>query len=332
MNAKKNLLVTLANESYINQAKQLFSSVYWNAGWEGDYMLLAHEISEKKLKWFRDKWILIKKCKPIIKDIKSPESVKLSKFYMFKPEFKKWKNIVYLDADMIVKGSLDDLKRVRGFGAVLDHLVVNGLIDQFIIPSQMGKKTFNKLKKMYDIKTLTFKSGVMAFSSDVIKKDIFPKLIKLFKCYTKLTKSGNLDQPIFNLFFYKKWEELPILYNLDIKDFKFINYKKTKAIVIHFSESYKLGHHQNPIYEEWNSNLEKANKINLNKIPVPHKRFTQSEIKNYSHYLKIRSIFSFPNWIPFIDYQIGLIGIFLYDKFPKLYFILKKLKNKKFKN
>ena len=46
---KKNLLVTLADENYIDRAKQLFSSVYFNAGWKGDYMLLAHEIPEEKL-------------------------------------------------------------------------------------------------------------------------------------------------------------------------------------------------------------------------------------------------------------------------------------------
>ena len=62
---KENLLVTLADKNYIDQAKQLFSSVYWNAGWKGDYMLLAHEIPEKDLKWFRNKGILIKKCKPL---------------------------------------------------------------------------------------------------------------------------------------------------------------------------------------------------------------------------------------------------------------------------
>jgi len=39
---KKSVLVTLADENYIYQAKQLFSSVYFNVGWRGDYMLLAH--------------------------------------------------------------------------------------------------------------------------------------------------------------------------------------------------------------------------------------------------------------------------------------------------
>ena len=57
---KKNLLVTLADRNFLDQAKQLFSSVYWNAGWDGDYMLLAFKIPEQELEWFRKKRILVK--------------------------------------------------------------------------------------------------------------------------------------------------------------------------------------------------------------------------------------------------------------------------------
>jgi hypothetical protein len=117
---KENLLVTLADSMFVQQAKQLFSSVYWNAGWKGDYMLLAHEIPEKELKWFSNKGILIKRCK-LLHD--QPTSIRcnpvaLDKFYLFTPEFRKWKNIVFLDADMIVKSSLEGLTKIKGFGAV----------------------------------------------------------------------------------------------------------------------------------------------------------------------------------------------------------------------
>ena len=87
---KKNLLVTLADKNYITQAKQLFSSVYWNAGWNGDYMLLTgKETPENKLKWFRKKGILIKKCKLLEKKnvgLQNHPPIVLSKFYLFKKE------------------------------------------------------------------------------------------------------------------------------------------------------------------------------------------------------------------------------------------------------
>ena len=96
MENRRNLLVTLADKNYIQQAKQLFSSVYWNAGWKGDYLLLAHEIPEDELKWFTDKKFLVKKCTPLC-DQKTGEfnypPVIFDKFYLFTPEFKKWNNI-----------------------------------------------------------------------------------------------------------------------------------------------------------------------------------------------------------------------------------------------
>jgi len=325
MEYKKNLLVTLADENYIKQAKQLFSSVYWNAEWKGDYMLLAHEIPEEKLKWFKERGILVKRCKVIFKNIKG-KPVKLSKFYLFTNEFKKWENVVYLDADMIVKASLDELTEIKGFGAVLDDLIVNKLINQLTTPSQMNRKEFDKFKKIYNIKTHAFKSGIMAFKTNIIKKNTFSKLIKLFKKYAVLIKPGNLDQPIFNLLFYKKWEELPIVYNLDFRDFDFIDPNKLNGIVIHSCGENSPWIPNSPFHKEWKFNLNRSDKINLKKIPSSNKKSKKSKIKKYSFYLKIRSISYFPNWKHFIDYQTGLLGIFLYNYFPSLYFKLKKLK------
>ena len=323
MEHKKNLLVTLADKNYIEQAKQLFSGVYWNAGWKGDYMLLAHDIPEEKLRWFRNKGILIKKCKPIIKKNKSTKSVILSKFYMFTPEFKKWKNIVYLDADMIVRASLDGLIKIKGFAAVLNHLIINKIIDQFKTPPQIDLKTYLQIKRIYNIKAPAFKAGVMAFSTNIIKRKTFQKLKKLFKQYRELHRGGVEDQLILNLFFYKKWKELPIVYHIEVADFKFLDIQKIKAIVLHSKEN------NNSFHKEYTFNLERKNKIDLKEIPAPYKKFKQSKIKNYSLYLKIRSIFYFPNWTHLLDRYFGLIGIFLYDRFPRLYVKLRKLKDKR---
>src|SRR3989344_202987 len=119
MKHNTSVLVTLADEGFVDQAKQLFSGVYWNAGWRGDYLLLAHGIPERKLQWFRDKGILIRKCRPLYKKRIGWAPVNhTSKFYLFTPYFKKWKQVVFLDADIIVRASLDELTKVRGFHAV----------------------------------------------------------------------------------------------------------------------------------------------------------------------------------------------------------------------
>jgi len=98
--------VTLADKNYVKQAKQLFSSAYWNAGWKGDYMLLSHKVPEKELKWFRKKGILVKKCELFDKkDFEYWPPTILIKFYLFSTEFKKWKNVIFLDADIFVSFS-----------------------------------------------------------------------------------------------------------------------------------------------------------------------------------------------------------------------------------
>ena len=140
-----NLLATLADKNYIDQAKQLFSSVYFNAGWKGDYMLLSYEIPEEDLQWFRDKGILIKRCEPIYnQNIAHLPPVVEGKFYLFSHELKKWQNIIFLDADIIVRASLDDLTRIKGFAAV--QSLYNPKLYQHFIPSRkMNKKSVLEL-------------------------------------------------------------------------------------------------------------------------------------------------------------------------------------------
>ena len=338
---QKNLLVTLADESYIDQAKQLFSSVYWNAGWKGDYMLLAHEIPEEKLRWFKNKGILIRRCESLYdKEIAGWPIVVWSKFYLFTPEFKKWKNIIFLDVDIIVRASLDELTKIKGFaaryGSKLNH--------QFMKPkpmSQNGKskkrnmKSSSELKKNYNLKVYGINSGVMTFDTDIIKEDTFSQLQKLFELYGDICRLA--DQSILSLFFYKKFIPLLQVYNCNVDHMISVcsvKPEKIKGIVLHFNNPNKPWSLKNPFYNEYKNNLDKAESINLKEIPAPRKIWTNEDIKKYCLYLRIRHTLNLHKYIMWqypisisIDRIIGLFGIFLKNNFPKLYFILKKLKN-----
>ena len=112
----KNLLVTLANANFIDQAKQVFSSAYWPGGWDGDFLLLAHNVPEEDLDWFRNKGILVKCCSNAFsKPIGRFSLAVYDKFRLFTPEFRQWENIVYLDGDVMVRGPLTPLVEVQGF-------------------------------------------------------------------------------------------------------------------------------------------------------------------------------------------------------------------------
>ncbi len=332
---KKNLLVILAR---LEQAKQLFSSVYFNAGWTGDYMLLAHEseIPESELNWFRKKGILVKKCKPIsgsekLKTGKWPPII-FDRFYVFEPEFKKWKNIVLLEEDLIVRASIDRLTKVKGFAAVrgFSRLFKLFLDDIYVKLGKIDKKIYEELKKTYDLNAPSFNLGVIAFDTSIIKKDTFPNLVSLLNKYVEISASG--DESIFNLYFYKNWEELPAVYNVDpytLINFKKIKKEEVKGAILHFRHD-KPWNPKNPFYKEWKSNLDKAELIDLKKILLA-KKFEEAEIKDCQKILEKKKFSLKKNILKFkasANKTLGLLGLYLKNNRPRMYYQLNNLKEK----
>ncbi len=333
---KKNLLIVFGR---LKQAKQLFSSVYWNAGWKGDYMFLTpySEIPEKELKWFKDKGILVKKCKPIpnserLKRGKWPPLI-FDRFYVFKPEFKKWRTIILMEEDLIVRASLNELTKIKGFAVVKGYSRLSKLFLERILAKleNTDKKIYDKLRRVYDLNEPSFNIGVMAFNTSVIKKDTFSKLKQLLNEYIEISAAG--DESIFNLYFYKKWEELHSIYNIDpypLIYLKKIKKEEVNGIILHFRKN-KPWNYNNYFHKEWKNNLEKAELIDLKKIPPAHKIWTKQQIEKYESYLKNKhSNFNDIIWKTsvFIDESIGIFGLFIKKHSPRLYFKLKKLKDK----
>lgn len=313
---KQNLLVTLADRNYIQQAKQLFSSVYWNAGWEGVYMLLAHKIPEEELKWFTDKGILIRKCeqihnKPLGIDNYSP--VILDKFYLFTEEFKKWEHIVFVDSDVIVKAPLNYLTRTKAISCL--KVTNNNFGDMF---SSKDTEEFSMfmLEKEYNLIRPAFSSGVMAFDTNIIKEDTFNKLILLFTKYKEIV---GCDDSVLNLFFYDQWVNIPLVFNARVNH---IVHEKINGIVLHFERpfrSYKKDDKPwdegNPFYQEWKTNLEKAEFIDLNKVQKT-KKWNFFKIAYYSLTLKIIHIYvtNYKIKLHNITVKLKLFLIMIFDK------------------
>jgi len=339
---KKDLIITFADKNYIPQIKQLFSSIYWNAGWDGDYMLLTPDIEEKDLEWFKEKGILIKKIDPPVNYSglkKFPITLYLI-FYLFTSEFKKWRSVIYLDVDIIVRGSLEKLTKLKGFGAFqgndgcLHHQFYKKFVEESIysvskhvgITDEEYEKTFNKLKKEYNLKKPLFNAGVFVFNTDIINKNTFQELKDLFYNYGKI--SAFAPQGELNLYFYKKWEKIPSIYNVNPYYLNH-NYKisldKINGAILHFSGSNSMGKPWeiiNPYYLEWKDNFNKAESINLKKSQQSKKNASDYKIENirfhlYSNYGKT---------IQKIDRIIGVFGIFLKNEFPQIYKIAKKYK------
>jgi lipopolysaccharide biosynthesis glycosyltransferase len=352
---KKDVLITLADKNYILYAKQLFSSVYWNAGWRGDYMLLAHDIPEKELEWFTDKGILVKRCQPLHDKNIGKENyppVVLNIFYLFTPEFKKWKNIIFLDADIIVRASLDALTKVRGFAS--PTVLGDKLKYYFYDDTDSGQ--FTMLNKKYNLNVSPFNCAVMAFSTDIIKEGILNDLMQIYETYHKVSSGAD---PTLNQYFYKKWKRLPIVFDITpekIEKYTSISTNNVKGIIIHLKDN-ELSNKKSSLYQEWKTNLEKADFIDLTKTPKGHNWnifkihfYSSVLIIKYSKFkinFKVLNFFNnnvkslFINRVkPFFTYKLkmffmytlktpdrllGKIGICIKKRNPDLYQKLKKI-------
>ncbi len=331
-----NLIVTLTDKNFVPYAKQLFSSIYWNAGWQGDYLLLSHQVPEVDIQWFRNKGIYVKECEPLYEKSVGYENfppVVLDLFYLFTPEFKKWKNIIFLDADIIVRASLESLTNVSGLCSA--HVMNDRLFMYFQKESLIDN--YKKLSKKFDLNSIPFNSGVMAFSTTIIEKNTFDELMNLFFEYEDI---GSGNDPILNLWFYKKWRKLPSVYDitpLTIEKHTGISANKLKGIIIHLKND-ELNNSKLIYQKEWSLNLNKADKIDLSLIQKA-KKWSRFKILYYSFYLNIFyqknkffkrvcqiNIKSYLQiCLKITDRLIGRIGEILKITFPRLYCFLKKI-------
>jgi lipopolysaccharide biosynthesis glycosyltransferase len=278
-----NLLVTLADRNFIAQAKQLFSSAYWNGGWRGDFLLLAHEdVPEAELSWFKQKGILVFPCKALsdrkVVGLRHP-SVVLDKFYLFTPYFKKWDRVVFLDADIIVRASLERLEKSTVLFSVPSANKFK-LRDEFLKPDGTHPELFEKLKKNYSMNEQAFNSGVMAFRTEIIESDTLDKLLALYWRFDPINRCG--EETALNLFFYRQWKLLSILYNafpFFISKTFHIAYPDIRCIVLHPAgeTTGRPWLPTSPFYGEWLANLRRAETMDVNRPQKPAVRWTPAE-------------------------------------------------------
>ena len=355
---KDSVLVTLADELYIEQAKQLFSSAWHNACWKGDYALIVTKVSKKDLQWFKDKGIYVFDAKQISSDTSTkigteennwPNTV-LSKFYLFSNFFTQWKNVVFLDADIIVTGSLNPISKVQGLHAVKDHFPSIGIRfkETCLLTDEHDIKLKKEIKKRIKHFDVAFNSGVLAFSTDIIQKETHEKIVSLCHKYGRIAYS---DETILNMYFYKKWKQLPNAYNVCprywMRDYGLAE-SEIKGAVLHFIGSKnkdKPWNVTNPYYSTWRFYKNKSNTIDTTIINKTTFQFSKKQVRRYERFISIRKLIAV---IPFcvrllniiqdkksefktkilfhhiIDQYVGLIGLLTKCKIPRLYSFLKK--------
>ena len=289
---KDAVLITLADKNFIPQAKQLFSSAYWNGGWQGDFLLLAHEdVPEGELEWFEEKGIAVFKCKRLTARNRigyQHPPVVLDKFYLFTPFFKQWRNVVFLDADMIVEASIEKLARIEGGFAAAPTTEIS-LKEEF--RRGIEEDLFDELQKRFPLEGEAFNTGVMAFDTAIVKNDTFDNIFALYERFQALNAFG--DEGTFNLFFYKKWERLSRLYNtypFYTHDAYGLPYRKIKPIIFHcgWEPLPKPWSKESYLYQEWSDNLRKAEMMDISKPQKPARTWLPEEEARYERMLRAR--------------------------------------------
>lgn len=289
------VLVTLADGNYVEQAKQLFSSVYWNAGWQGDYLLLAVGITEADSMWFRDRGILVRECEPFATNtdryVGHAPLTTLCKLQLFTLEFRRWKNVVFLDGDVIVRGSLETLARVEGFGAVRILNVFRTLMKgQFHDRKAKNALLFEELERTCNLDRPAFNAGMMAFSTDILAGDDFQKLRELFYRFREILFIS--EETVLNIYFQGMWRELSQVYNVCPSYEMFLSgcrIEELKGIVLHAYSNFPGGKPwkpKSPLNAEWKLSLDQAGRIDPGHSRAPKILLSKSQENARDSYLK----------------------------------------------
>jgi len=325
-----NVLVSLADKNYVDPVKQLFSSVYHSAGWQGDYLLLCHELEDRDIQWFDDKGIITKVVEPVYdKDLEHFPSTILSKLYLFGTDFKRWERVTFLDGDITVKACIDRLMEPRGFCAVEDVHAIP-LRKQFHRPGHFSdrdpREKLDGLKKKYDMERIAFNVGVFSFDTDIIGTGTFRKLLDLFEGYGLLSPYN--EQAVMNLFFYDRWTPMPLVYNnyyLHVRPYWKLKPKTVEGICNHFIFQKPWKVKQGRYYTDWLEYLRMAEAIDLDERPPPVKIWTEKEITEWTDHMRRmmvhqrRSLLLNNRVMELMEKGIGMGGKMLRSISPSLY-------------
>jgi lipopolysaccharide biosynthesis glycosyltransferase len=206
------VLVTLANDAYVQYAKQMFGSVHKNGRWDGEYVLLTDGLSPANQQWFENRGIEVWTIPPLISEAtwstrpeKRYPSIITMKYHMFSEQFKRWQNVVFLDADTMVRRPIDRLARVNALSAY-HNIALKNLFSIKRPFRDMGLQEYSPFRRC-------FTAGVVAFPTTLCGEETVSRLQALTEKYIS---SGALEEAVLNIYFYNQSRQLPSVYNVPI--------------------------------------------------------------------------------------------------------------------
>jgi len=282
------VLVTLCSDDWVDQAKQLFASVYFDGNWRDDFCLMAYRLSDENKQWFLDRGIDVYDIEQIYNTdyYNNKSKMLLLKHNLFSNYFKKWDYVFFLDSDIICLQDLNEIKHInlekkpKFIGAVKSDGKFSGNIQNYnrskIIKDYKSEKDviqiihrndvnqsirlkINVIEKIIGKKIIpnknVFNTGVLVFSTNFIEDGMVQDIKDFTTPFADIFITG--DQIAFNLLFYdkvtaidRKWNCMgkEVLENAVIRHFIFTGEKKPWEM-------------NGPFRKKWNENLKRAEEI-----------------------------------------------------------------------
>jgi hypothetical protein len=284
------VLVTLADEGFLDQARQLFSCAHFQAGWDGDLLLLAHDVQADKLEDFVARGIQVEPCPDWLgaergEDFHPPTV--LSKFDVFGPALRRWEQVVYLDGDMMFWASLAGLARVRGLHAVCERRPLAAQYSQRRAHPELAAE----LDTRVSLDAFAFNSGLLAFATRDIEEDACQRLRELYLRYRECQAHPFGDQPALNLHFFGRWKLLPDFYAA-IRDHSarwfHLEEDELRMIGKHFAGYPRPWQEGHPRYDEWCANLARFAELDARSPQSAAQVWSAGEIRRYWTWLRAR--------------------------------------------
>lgn len=207
----ESVLVVVANKRYLDPAKAVFFGAHDRGEWPGDMALVAFpDVSEEDAQWFTSRGIEVMRFDTPVptEGLEVAQAAQFHKLNVFRTAFKKWKRVVYLDCDILLLGSLVPLLSIDTQGGIVvdGEEWPEGLASQFA--PEASPELFAKLgNEVEDLSINNFNTSSMVFETSTLLEDTYDTMVTTLKDYQPILKNG--DQPVINLYFYKRWVQLP---------------------------------------------------------------------------------------------------------------------------
>lgn len=242
--------VCVADQAYLEYVRHVFVSVR-RLGWNDDLLLITGQDNPPDtLDWFRSNGVavwelphLIAEADWIARQPAGHNPITLHKLYLFTERMKQWRQVVFLDADIILRRSITRLTEVTGFAACDD--LFHSLAEQLKDPAEAPRLT----EEGYDLSRTSFNTGVMAFSTDILDGALEQRLHELTRRYFGASRWG--DQLIVNLLFYGRWRTLPVGYNFFPALMQAPGDIPAWAFVWHFPDQNQPWKESSPYHAQW---------------------------------------------------------------------------------